>query len=369
MREHGKRPRPLFIAGGHRSGTTLLRYILDAHPRIACPPESKFIGGIEAFLDYPQVLKGLQCLGLSTEELMGKLRGFIEDVFVEYASRAHKERWADKTPNYYRLLPLIDQIFGREPQYLCVVRHPLDCIGSLEEFFWQTPHNEDPDIAANVLRHGKGRYAWAQYWLEVYQRIHLFSSAVGERALVVKYEDLVARTDSTVRGIFDFIGVDCPENIVQEAFRRPHGTGFQDLKILRTTGIHQASVARWRDWPKAEVASLWTLVEPLASEFGYSIDATVPARLVGQPILAVCAGREGVGGGYRHHEVLRPCQSRHPDGADRQGDPGQTGVGADREIPAAGSDGGRGSDSQRGGYAARRPVIAAVGEYLSGRAR
>src|ERR1035438_4584265 len=62
----------------------------------------------------------------------------------------------------------------------------------------------------------------------------------------------------------------------------------------------------------------------------------------------VCAGREGLGGGYRYHEVLRPRQSRHSDGPDRQRDPGQTGVGADREVPAAGSDGGGGSDSQRG---------------------
>lgn len=277
MREQGIRPRPLFVVGGHRSGTTLLRYILDAHPRIACPPESKFIGGIEAFLDYPQVLMGLRCLGVSTEQLMAKLRSFIEDIFLEHANRAQKERWADKTPNYYRLLPLIDEIFAREPHYLCVVRHPLDCIGSLEEFFWQTPYNEDPDIAANVLRHGKGRYAWALYWLEVYQRIHLFASSVSHRAHIVKYEDLVVKTDPTVRGIFSFIGEDCPEGIVQEAFRRPHGPGFQDLKILRTTEIHQSSLAKWRNWPKAEIASVWNLVEPLASQFGYSVTGTPAA--------------------------------------------------------------------------------------------
>src|SRR5579884_1654463 len=55
----------------------------------------------------------------------------------------------------------------------------------------------------------------------------------------------------------------------------------------------------------------------------------------------VCAGREGLGGGYRHHQVLRPRQPRHPDGPDREGDPGQAGVAPDREVPAAGRDGGR----------------------------
>src|ERR1022692_2385739 len=79
----------------------------------------------------------------------------------------------------------------------------------------------------------------------------------------------------------------------------------------------------------------------------------------------VCAGREGVGGGYRHHEVLRPRQSRYSDGPDRQRDPGQTGVRADWEVPAAGSDGGGGSDSQRGRDAARWPVVSAAGQHLS----
>jgi hypothetical protein len=274
MKEEGKRPRPLFIVGGHRSGTTLLRYILDAHPRIACPPESKFIAGVEALLDYPQAQMGLRSLGLSTDELMAKLRSFIEDVFMAYATRANKHRWADKTPNYSRLLPLIDQIFSREPLYLCVARHPLDCIASLEEFFWQSPHNEDPDIAANVLRYGKGRYGWAQFWLEAYQRIQLFATGVAHRAHIVKYEDLVSRADATVRGIFSFIGEECPEGIVQEAFKQSHGGGFQDLKILQTKGIHQSSLARWREWPQAEISAIWNIVGPLASQFGYTADAT-----------------------------------------------------------------------------------------------
>src|ERR1019366_3212862 len=51
----------------------------------------------------------------------------------------------------------------------------------------------------------------------------------------------------------------------------------------------------------------------------------------------VCAGREELGGGYRYHKVLRPRQSRHSDGPDRQRDPGQAGVGTDWEVPARGA--------------------------------
>jgi len=34
---------PAFIIGVYRSGTTLLRYVLDCHSRIAVPPESVFL--------------------------------------------------------------------------------------------------------------------------------------------------------------------------------------------------------------------------------------------------------------------------------------------------------------------------------------
>src|SRR3954462_15908459 len=52
-----RRSWPAFLVGCHRSGTTLLRRLLDSHPHIACPPESKFIAGFEAFLTYPQTAR------------------------------------------------------------------------------------------------------------------------------------------------------------------------------------------------------------------------------------------------------------------------------------------------------------------------
>uniref|UniRef100_UPI00281255E6 sulfotransferase n=1 Tax=Streptomyces alfalfae TaxID=1642299 RepID=UPI00281255E6 len=36
-------PRPVFLLGCPRSGTTLLQLMLHAHPRIALPPENRFV--------------------------------------------------------------------------------------------------------------------------------------------------------------------------------------------------------------------------------------------------------------------------------------------------------------------------------------
>src|SRR2546422_8303911 len=69
---------PVFLVGCHRSGTTLARYLLDVHPNLACPPESKFLAGLEVFLDYPQVETALNTLGFTEEEVRLELRKFIE---------------------------------------------------------------------------------------------------------------------------------------------------------------------------------------------------------------------------------------------------------------------------------------------------
>ena len=39
----GQGPPPIFVLGVYGSGTTLLRYVLDSHSRICCPPESDFL--------------------------------------------------------------------------------------------------------------------------------------------------------------------------------------------------------------------------------------------------------------------------------------------------------------------------------------
>ncbi len=64
---------PIFLTGCHRSGTTLARYLLDAHPNLACPPESKFIAGLEAFLMYPQALRGLASIGAGPDRVLRRI--------------------------------------------------------------------------------------------------------------------------------------------------------------------------------------------------------------------------------------------------------------------------------------------------------
>lgn len=261
---------PVFLVGCNRSGITLARFLLDSHENLACPPESKFIAGLEAFLEYPQAESGLASLGFGTREIRCELRRLIEAFLGGYARRQGKSRWIDKTPNYYRLLPFLDEIFNGEVLYLFLVRHPLDCIDSLYECFgYATRHDLDPEIARSVERYGKGRYGWAKYWNEVYERIYTFSALYPDRCHLFRYEDLVRNPAETLKHVLGFLGETLPESLIETALLQEHTPGFEDYKIRHTSNIHTASVGKWKDWSPHEIRAVWPLVEATAARFGY----------------------------------------------------------------------------------------------------
>jgi hypothetical protein len=261
---------PVFLVGCHRSGTTLARYLLDAHPNLACPPESKFLAGMQAFLDYPQAATALYTLGFPVEDVRREMRRLTETVLGGYAHRHGKRRWVDKTPNYYRLLPFLDDLFDEQVLYLFLVRHPLDCIGSLAECFDDaTPEYDDPEIARHVARYGRDKQSWARFWTEVYEYCSSFAAQHPQRCLVFRYEDLVQRPQATLQQVLSFLGETLPPGLFATALTNEHTDGYQDHKIRATRAIHTASVGKWRTWPEGEVGSLWNVVGELALQFGY----------------------------------------------------------------------------------------------------
>ncbi|WP_279582838.1 sulfotransferase family protein [Fodinicola feengrottensis] len=217
-----RRPRsewPIFVVGCHRSGTTLMRFILDTHPAIACAPETKLMGGLYEFSRYPQLRFALATLGVTSEQGSAELAQLVESIMGKYAARSGKRRWADKTPNYYRILPFIREIFAGEVLFLFVERHPFDTMTSLVEFFDQRVGvDADPETDRISRSFGAGPYSWARYWTEVNESIELFRHEHPEISHVVRYEDVVSRPDSTVGSIFDFLGENMPEDLLSQVF-------------------------------------------------------------------------------------------------------------------------------------------------------
>ena len=132
---------PLFVLGVSRSGTTLLRVVLDRSPGIAVPDESFFIpllarrhrGTVDRdrFLEDLSRLQVLAAWGLSLDDIgagihPGTSTGeAIAAIFEAYAAHEGKPRWGDKTPMYMRHLPLLERLFP-DAQYVHLIRDGRD---------------------------------------------------------------------------------------------------------------------------------------------------------------------------------------------------------------------------------------------------
>lgn len=264
---------PIFVIGCHRSGTTLTRYILDTHPAIACPPESKYLSALLPLFGFPRAMEGIRGLGGSFEDIREHVVEFGRAFLDDYAERRDKRRWADKTPNYYRIVELLDYLFNGQVLYLFIVRHPLDVIPSLMDMLRieVVAGNNEPFLRDLAARHGIGEYGAAKYWVEFNERLWTFSQCTPERVHWIRYEDLVGHTENTLGEMFHFLGEDFDPRLIEDVFRTEHDSGFEYGQIRKRTSIESHRVQKWVDWPEAKRSALWKLVAETAGCFGYSV--------------------------------------------------------------------------------------------------
>src|SRR5688500_9735911 len=118
-RDATEHPPAPFIVGVGRSGTTLMRMMLDAHPELAIPPETpiapELIGQCRGWRASPD--RALRAItesrrwgdfDLDTDELLRRFRaldpldpaGVLRAFYGLYAETQRKPRWGDKTPVY-----------------------------------------------------------------------------------------------------------------------------------------------------------------------------------------------------------------------------------------------------------------------------
>jgi hypothetical protein len=152
--------RPIIIAGTARSGTTLLTTMLHAHPRLAVPPENRWLP--RAYLDRARfgdlrdpdnrlkfarfVTDNPQTrfaeLGIDRARTVQRiieaaptLGSVTAAIFAEFAQSRGKARWADKRPSYAFW---VDRLLALWPtlQVVHLVRDPRACAASLIRTTW-----------------------------------------------------------------------------------------------------------------------------------------------------------------------------------------------------------------------------------------
>lgn len=276
---------PVFTLCTGRSGSTLLRFLLDAHPDLACPPETRLpwlcaqlASAWSVIQDAPLPSDKSDKSDKSNKsrpaaypgQVLDGLRQSLNPMMTSYLARRGKQRYCDKSLGGAPHAGLLRQVWPGA-RFICLYRHPMDVISSgLEASPWGLgSYGFESYVAASP---GNIVAALARYWADYTGAILAAEAELGDACLPVRYEDLVADPEEQADRLFEFIGVPPSPGITSRCFtadRQRYGPG--DYKIWNTARVSTASVGRgWRVPVRLIPADVLAVLNDLAEQLGYA---------------------------------------------------------------------------------------------------
>jgi hypothetical protein len=199
---------PLIVLGVGRSGTTLLRVLLDRNSRLAIPYETFFVPQLahrhgrrpklDEFVDDLGRLRTLYDWGITPEDVRPRLgEGMtiseaIAAIFETYAERQGKPRWGDKTPLYMQQLPLLERLFP-DALWVHLVRDGRDAALS----FLELPEG----FSGKTWARPRTVAQFAARWRTEILAARRLGRHAGSRYVELRYEDLVAEPERELRRV------------------------------------------------------------------------------------------------------------------------------------------------------------------------
>lgn len=282
-----------FIVARGRSGTTLLRTMMNAHSSVISPIESKLIihlkkkfqdhkqwtkNDIEMFLDcLYQDIKFQRFWNIDREYLKNRFalipiekisfQRLIKLIYLSFPVNVNKNKISmiiDKNPPYALFLEQLNDVFP-EAKYIHLMRDYRDNV--------QSAKKTNPIKNVALL---------AQGWLNDNAFIEKFKKKYPEKFFTLKYEELVNSPESFVRQICEHFGLDYEQTMIhyQESLKQEidqktkgkekHLETFQKFHSNLIKPVGTDSVNKWKKYlTNEEVLIVEYICKDYGVQYGY----------------------------------------------------------------------------------------------------
>jgi hypothetical protein len=277
------RPAPVFIGGASRSGTTLLGAMLGASSDALTVPEARFKWTLLSSCDVAGASIDLRCavrkLGAdwkfqqwgielppvsSLPEENVPYESLLRCLALQYGQRLSKEGsrvWVDHTPGNVKYMARLGRLMP-ESKFIHLIRDGRAVAASLLPLDWGP---SDIFEAAQLwsLKVGMGLAA---------------CEALGERAMSVRYEDLVCDPEITLKGLCEFLQVTYDDEMLgRRDFHVPGYTASQHHLVSAIPDPTRAD--RWRSQLTGEqIEAFEYLTGDMLVYLGYELEKGMAAR-------------------------------------------------------------------------------------------
>jgi len=258
---------PIFIIGNPRSGTTLLRVILNAHPQLLVPPECGFamwlypqfkhkdISRKEVISDFISALKKtrkFETWMVDTQQLLFHLLKVVPKTYSELVDNVYRfygnyhkidfKRWGDKNNFYLNFISEINEVFPGA-QFIHIVRDGRDVATSyLKLSSRQINSKYRPKLPANIKDIA---IEWSSNNRKIEQS---FAQIEGERKILVHHEDVILNFIPTITSITKFLNIPFDQKMCEfedsEKAREPEE--FMQWKRKLYGKLDNSSVERYK---------------------------------------------------------------------------------------------------------------------------
>jgi hypothetical protein len=291
----------VIVLGVRRSGTTLLRVMLDRNPALAVPAVSYFVPQLArrhrmpvdraAFVDDLRRLPTLVEWGLAPDAVAARLREGMTSgeaigvVFAAYAAERGKERWGDKTPLYMQHLGLLERLFP-EARYVHLIRDGRDAALS----FLSVPEG----LMTEGWGHPRDARGFACQWATEIQSARSLGTRVGrDRYLELRYESLVADTEGALRAVCRFADLEFDVAMLDYVGRTDSARKTHQQRLNEPP---RQGVRDWRtEMAPDDVRAFEAVAGSVLDELGYDVETNGDARVRLTSYRARSAAWRGVG--------------------------------------------------------------------------
>ncbi len=268
-RDDGRQLPPCFLIGVYRSGTTLLRFVLDSHSNIAVPPETNFLEEMAEMWRSEWMRKGLAGAGTDEERLRHLIKEFAAGVLDNYAVAKGKGRWIDKTPAYTDILDFLDYLYDGNCKYILLYRHGLDVANSLAGSYKKNVLGGPAKKYADSLS-GSSKVIFTRYWAEQCEKMIKFSESHTGQCYRIHYEQYASNPEKFLPPLFEFLEEPWEQDVLKFN-EKQHDFGLQD-SVIASTKTFVPRTGNYKSWSKEDLSEAMQFATATLAKLGYDVE-------------------------------------------------------------------------------------------------